>query len=513
MFREAGDAPPSAGVAGATARRPSAIVIGSGFGGLAAAIRLSVRGYRVTVLEKLDAPGGRAYVWRQDGYTFDAGPTIITAPFMLEELWALCGRRLADDVTLRAMDPFYRIRFDDGTWFDYNGDPHAMRAEVARFSPADVPGYERFLAEAELCYRLGFEELGAIPYNTLGDLFAAVPSLMRMRGWRSIHAMVASYLRDPKLRIVMSFHPLLIGGNPFSVTCVYSLINILERRYGVHWAMGGTGALVRGLVNLLAARGVNVRCNAEVAEITIEKRRATGVRLASGEHLAADIVVCNADVAWTYRNLVAARHRRHWTDAKIDRARMSMSLFVWYFGTRRQYPDVLHHTMVLGPRYRGLLDDIFSRHVLAEDFSLYLHRPTATDPAMAPPGCDAFYVLSPVPHLGSGTDWAAMAEPYRQAIAARLDATLMPGFREQIVTSRVTTPQDFQDRLLSFKGAAFGFEPVLLQSAWFRPHNRSEDIEHLYMVGASTHPGAGVPGVLMSAKALETVIPDAAAFA
>jgi phytoene desaturase len=506
--RREGDPPPAGGD-----RRPHAVVIGSGFGGLAAAIRLSVRGYRVTVLEKLDAPGGRAYVWRQDGFTFDAGPTIVTAPFMLEELWALCGRNLADDVRLMPLAPFYRIRFDDGTHFDYSGDAAAMRAEVARFSAADLPGYEAFLKEAEQCYRLGFEKLGPVSYNTVGDLLAAVPDLARMRGWRSIHAMVAHHIRNPKLRVVFSFHPLLIGGNPFSVTCVYSLINILERRYGVHWAMGGTGALVHGLVKLLAARGVPVRCGAQVKTITVDKGRATGVVLENGERLAADIVISNADVAWTYRHLIAPEHRRHWTDARIDRSRYSMSLFVWYFGTRRQYPDVPHHLIHLGPRYRGLLDDIFHRHVLADDFSLYLHRPTATDPGMAPPGCDAFYVLSPVPHLDSGTDWAAAAERYRRAIAARLDATVLPGFEREIVTSRITTPQDFHDRLLAYKGAAFGFEPVLLQSAWFRPHNRSEDIEHLYMVGASTHPGAGVPGVLMSAKALETVVPDAAAFA
>jgi phytoene desaturase len=495
-------------------RRPHAIVIGSGFGGLAAAIRLSVRGFHVTVLEKLDQPGGRAYVWRQDGFTFDAGPTIITAPFMLEELWALCGRRLADDVRLVPMEPFfYRIRFDDGTHFDYSGDAQAMRREVARFCADDLDGYEAFLAEAERCYRLGFEKLGAVPYNSLGDLLAAVPDLARMRGWRSIHAMVAHHIRDPRLRVVFSFHPLLIGGNPFSVTCVYSLINILERRFGVHWAMGGTGALVRGLAGLLAGRGVPVRCNAEVQRITVEHGRATGVELAGGERLAADIVVSNADVGWTYRHLIEPRHRRHWTDARVDRSRYSMSLFVWYFGTRRQFPDVPHHMIHLGPRYRELLHDIFDRHVLADDFSLYLHRPTATDPGMAPPGCDAFYVLAPVPHLDSRTDWSATTERFRRLIAARLDATVLPGFERDVVTSRITTPQDFRDRLLACKGAAFGFEPVLTQSAYFRPHNRSEDVANLYLVGAGTHPGAGVPGVLMSAKALESVVPDAAAFA
>jgi phytoene desaturase len=342
--------------------------------------------------------------------------------------------------------------------------------------------------------------------------------MMKMRAWQSLYAMTARHLSDPKLRIVFSFHPLLIGGNPFACTCVYSLITALERKFGVHWAMGGTGALIQGLVNLLETSGARLRLNAEVREITCVptpggQPRATGVTLASGEHLAADIVVSNADTAWTYRHLIRPEFRRHWSDRKIEKGRYSMSLFVWYFGTDRQYPDEPHHMMVLGPRYRELLNDIFKAHVLAEDFSLYLHRPTASDPSMAPPGCDAFYVLAPVPHLDSGTDWQAKAEPYRQAIADALDRKVMPGFQKHIATSRMTTPQDFHDRLLSFKGAAFGLEPLLLQSAWFRPHNRSEDISGLFMVGASTHPGAGVPGVLASAKALESVVPDVASFA
>jgi len=485
----------------------SAIVIGSGFGGLAAAVRLSCRGYRVTVLEKLDAPGGRAYVHRQDGFTFDAGPTIITAPFMLEELWAMCGRRLSDDVELRPLDPFYRIRYVDGSHFDYSGDPAKMRAEVARLSPSDVDGYDRFLIEAEQCYQLGFEKLGSIAYDTLGDLFAAVPSLIRMRGWRTMHSMVAHYMKDPRLRAAFSLQTLLIGGNPFSVTCVYSLINALERRAGVHWAMGGTGSLVRGLVSLLEGQGGSIRYEAEVRRITVQNGRATGVELANGEILQSDIVVSNADMAWTYRHLIDASHRRHWTDRRLERGKYSMSLFVWYFGVKRTYPDVPHHMMLLGPRYKALLNDIFNRHKVADDFSLYLHRPTATDASMAPAGCDAFYVLSPVPHLDSGTDWPAFAETYRARIAEALDRTVLPGFERDIVTSRITTPLDFQDRLLSYKGAAFGLEPILLQSAWFRPHNRSEDIDRLYMVGAGTHPGAGVPGVLMSAKALDSVVP------
>jgi phytoene desaturase len=487
--------------------QPLAVVIGSGFGGLAAAIRLSVRGYAVQVLEKLDAPGGRAYVHYQDGFTFDAGPTIITAPFLLEELWTLCGRTFSDDVDLRPMAPFYRIRFHDGTHFDYSGDEEAMLEEVARFEPADVAGYMRFVEDAERCKKLGFEGLGSVAFDSLGDLIRAIPAFARMGAWRSIYSLVAKHFQNEKLRTVMSFHPLLIGGNPFSVTCAYALINSLERTWGVHSAMGGTGAIVRGMVKLLAERGVPVRCNTPVVKIRVEGKRATGVELANGEFIAADIVVSNADSAWTYKHLIAPQHRKVWTDRKIDKGRYSMGLFVWYFGTSRKYHDVPHHMMLLGPRYKELLTDIFKRHKLADDFSLYLHRPTATDPSLAPAGCDTFYVLAPVPHLDSGTDWAQHAEPYRQAIAALLEASVLPGLQSHIVTSKVTTPQDFHDRLWSFKGAGFGLEPLLLQSAWFRPHNRSEDVDGLYMVGAATHPGAGVPGVLMSAKALETVVP------
>ncbi|MEI7443961.1 MAG: phytoene desaturase [Burkholderiales bacterium] len=506
---------PSTAAAAGPARTggaPHAIVIGSGFGGLAAAVRLGARGWRVTVLERLDGPGGRGYTHFRDGFTFDAGPTIVTAPFLFDELWALCGRRREDDVELRSLDPFYRIRFADGSWFDYSGDPAKMRAEVARLAPGDVDGYERFMQVAQRCYELGFEGMAAMPFESFGDLLRAVPSMVRMRAWRSIHAVASKYLRDPRLRIVFSFHPLLIGGNPFSVTCAYSLIQPLERLHGVHWAMGGTGALARGLVNLIEGQGSTIRYRSTVERIVVEAGRARGVVLEGGERIDADIVVSNADAAWTYRNLVAPEHRRTWTNAKIERSHYSMSLFVWYFGTKRRFEDVPHHMLVLGPRYKALLSDIFSKKVLADDFSLYLHRPTATDPSVAPAGHDAFYVLSPVPHLDSGTDWAARGDAYRDAIAKALEATVLPGLRDEIVTSFYTTPQDFHDRLLSFKGAAFGFEPRLTQSAWFRPHNRSEDVEGLFMVGAGNHPGAGIPGVLSSAKALEKVLPPVSAF-
>ena len=489
---------------------PHAVVIGSGFGGLAAAVRLGARGYRVSVVEKLEGPGGRAFVYRQDGYTFDAGPTIVTAPFLLEELWALCGKRFADHVDLREISPYYRIRFDDGSHFDYSGDHEAMKREIARFEPADVAGYERFLAVSERVYAVGFDKLLNVSFDRLWKMARRVPELAFVQFYRSVHGLVAKYIEHPKLRQVFSFHPLLVGGNPYSTTAVYTLIAHLERRHGVHFAMGGTGAIVAGLVDLIEGQGGTLRYDAPVEEILVEDGNARGVRLKSGETLRADIVVSNADSAFTYRHLVPERYRRRWTNRKIARSKYSMSLFVWYFGTNRRHDDVPHHMILLGPRYEALLKDIFDTRVLADDFSLYLHRPTATDPSLAPDGHDAFYVLSPVPNLGGDVDWAEKAEPYRRAIEKSLSETVLPGLEQSVTTSRTLTPLDFRDRLSSIEGAAFGLQPILTQTAWFRPHNRSEDIGHLYLVGAGTHPGAGMPGVISSAKVLDEVVPDPA---
>ncbi|MEH3116843.1 MAG: phytoene desaturase [Methylorubrum populi] len=489
-------------------RRPHAVVIGSGFGGLAAAVRLGARGYRVTVLERLGQPGGRARVHRQDGFTFDAGPTIVTAPFLFEELWRLCGREMREDIALVPMQPFYRIRFEDGRSFAYSGDRAAMRAEVARFAPDDVPGYERFMAHSAAVCRVGFEELGHVPFDSLGAMLRIAPDLLRLSGHRSVYDVVARFIRDERLRTIFSFHPLLIGGNPFRASGIYCLIAHLERQWGVHFAMGGTGRLVDGLVGLIRGQGGAIRCGAEVARIRVERGTATGAILAGGETIPADILVSNADSAFTYGTLLGGTTRR-WSARRLARAASSMGLFVWYFGTRRKYPAVDHHTILMGPRYRGLLRDIFERKHLAEDCSLYLHRPTATDPLLAPPGCDAFYVLAPVPNLAGGQDWAQLAEPYRQRIARVLEGSVLPGFTDALVTSKVTTPQDFETDFLSFRGSGFGLEPVLTQSAWFRPHNRSEDVANLFLVGAGTHPGAGLPGVLSSARVLDSVVPDA----
>jgi phytoene desaturase len=487
-----------------------AVVIGAGFGGLAAAIRLGARGYSVTVLERLDAPGGRASVFRQDGFIFDAGPTILTAPFLLEELWRLCGRSMHDDVTLAPVSPFYRIRFHDGTTFDVTGDPTAMRAEVARLSPADVAGYEAFMRLSETCCRVGFEQLADVPFTSWTDMVRIAPDLLRLGGWRSVHGLVGGFIKDPRLRVVFSFHPLLIGGNPFTASAIYTLIPFLERRWGVHFAMGGTGRVVEGLAQLVSGQGGTIRCGTEVVRITVARGRATGVQTTSGETIAADIVVSNADAAWTYLKLLPPGAQRRWSPSRFDRVRHSMGLFLWYFGTDRRYDEVAHHTILLGPRYRALLRDIFEHKVLADDFSLYLHRPTATDPSLAPPGCDTFYVLSPVPNLAGATDWQQAAKPYCQAIARHLAATLLPDLARHVVSSQMMTPLDFRDRLNAWDGAAFGMQPTLLQSAWFRPHNRSEEVAGLYLVGAGTHPGAGVPGVLTSAKVLDRVVPHAA---
>ncbi len=496
-----------------TDRRPHAVVVGSGLGGLAAAIRLGARGYRVTVYEALDQPGGRAAVFRQDGFTFDAGPTIITAPFVLEELWAQAGRKVADDLKLVALDPFYDIRFHDGTIFTCCADPQRMKEAVRQLSPGDVAGYERFMSESEKIYRIGFEQLGHVPFGSPMDMVRIAPDLLKLGGWRSVWNHVSSCVKDPRLRVALSFHPLFIGGNPFSVTAIYSMIAFLERQYGVHFAIGGTGAMVQAMAKLVAHTGGAIRYSARVDEILCDGAKASGVRLADGRKVKADIVVSNAETAFTYTHLLRNAPRKRWTDAKLKRARYSMSLFVWYFGTKKRYDSVSHHTIMMGPRYKELLHDIFARKHLAEDFSLYLHRPTATDPSLAPEGCEAFYVLSPVPHQDSGIDWKKRAPRYKAAIAAHLENTVLPGFTREIISEKLITPDDFEQRLLSFKGAAFGLEPTLLQSAWFRPNNKSEDIANFFLVGAGTHPGAGIPGVISSARILDTVVPDAAAFA
>jgi phytoene desaturase len=493
-------------------RRPHAVVIGSGFGGLAAGIRLGARGFRVTVLERLDRIGGRASVLKQDGFTFDRGPTIVRAQFLFEELWTLAGKRMADDVDLRPLDPFYRIRFDDGSHVDCFRDTDAMRREVARVAPDDVAGWDRFMVLAREICRIGFEELGHKPFSSFTDMLRIAPDLIRLQGWRSVHGLVSTFVQEPRLRTVLSFHPLLIGGNPFRTPAIYCLIPDLERRWGVHYPIGGVGQLVDGLASLIETLGGTVRTSADVACIETEGARATAVRLATGERIAADLVVSNADTATTYGTLLDKATPRRWSDQRLARARHSMGLLVWYFGVKGRYEDVDHHTILLGPRYKELIEDIFERKKLTKDFSIYLHRPSASDPSVAPHGCDTFYALTPVPNLEGGIDWSVETERRRKAIEVRLEQTILPGLSRRITTSHVISPVDFRDDYRSAHGAGFGFEPVLTQSAWFRPHNRSETVHNLFLVGAGTHPGAGLPGVLSSARILDGIVPHANAF-
>ncbi|MCU0832020.1 MAG: phytoene desaturase family protein [Rhizobiaceae bacterium] len=499
----------------ATDPRPHAVIVGTGFGGLAAAVRLGARGYRVTMLEKLDRIGGRAARFVQDGFTFDAGPTIVTAPFVLEELWRLCGKRMADHVTLKELDPAYAIRFDDGTVFRASCKPEAMAREIARFNTADVANFERYIRESEKNFRLGFTEMVDKPYVTFPAMAAVLPKLGLRRADRSIVNLVKKYIADPRLQIALSFHPLFIGGNPLRTSGVMSLISYLEREYGVHYAMGGTHELVLGLADLVKGNGGRILTGTGVAEIVVEDGMAKGVRLDNGETIRADIVVSNADSANTHQKLVPAPHQGKWNAARVKRARHSMSLFLWYFGTNRRFDAVDHHSVLLGPRYDGLLTDIFDRKHLADDFSLYLHRPSASDPSVAPDGCNSFYVLAPVPNLDGTEQWTdpAMVESYRQKVEAFLERTVMPGLKQSVVTSKVLTPTYFRDDLQSHAGAAFSFEPHIFQLAWFRPHNRHDVVKNLFIAGAGTHPGAGLPGVISSAKVVDALVPDARTFA
>ena len=489
---------------------PPAVVIGSGFGGLAAAIRLRARGYGTTILERRDKAGGRAYVFEDNGFTYDSGPTIITVPFLIDELFALAGKRTEDYVKIVPVTPFYRIVFHDGQVFDYTGDEAQVIEQIKKFNPDDVPGYLQFVAQSRAIFQRAFVDLADKPFSSFSDMIGVAPDLIRLRSHESVFRLVSRYVKHPLLQQVFSFNPLLIGGNPFESSSIYSMIHYLERQWGVHFAMGGTGALVQALLRLFEEMGGKLRLNAHVSELLIKNGTARGVRLDSGEEFPATVVVSNADVANFYKNAVPTAARKTWTDKRLDRMRYSMSLFLIYFGTDRTYPDLVHHTIVLTERYKELLEDIFRRKILADDFSLYLHAPTRTDPSLAPPGCECFYVLSPVPNLGGNVDWNAVKDLYADAILASLEK-LCPDLRRHIISKHIWTPLDFETQLDAHLGSAFQFEPILTQSAWFRPHNVSEDVKNFFLVGAGTHPGAGVPGVLSSAKLLERVLPPVSA--
>ena len=531
-------------------KRKRAIVIGSGFGGISLGIRLQSLGFDTTILEKLDAPGGRAYVRHDQGFTFDMGPTVLTVPHFIEELFSLerdranlgaadfppsvldannrirsgvsGGPNTSKYVRIEPILPFYRIYFDDGTFFDYDGDPVSTIDQIKRLAPEDLDGYEKFHAAAKAIFDRGFVELGYTYFGDMASMLRVAPDLVRLDALRPLFSFVKSYFKNPKMQQVFSFEPLLVGGNPLKVPAIYAMIHFVEKTWGIHFAFGGTGALVRGLVRKFEELGGTLRCNAEVSRIIVsrpdgtpvqgklDKKVARGVVLANGERLEADVVVSNGDWANTYMRLVEPQARLWNSDTRVKLARQSMSLFVIYFGFRSDGLENLnlrHHNIILGPRYEELLTDIFDRKVLAKDFSQYLHIPTLTDPSLAPAGHHAAYTLIPVPHNGSRLDWDLIGEPFMNKILGFLeDRGYIPGLRERLVTKSFVTPDYFEGTLNSYMGNAFGVEPILAQSAFFRPHNRSEDIENLYLVGANTQPGGGTPSVMMSAKMTARVI-------
>jgi phytoene desaturase len=480
----------------------TAVVIGAGFGGLALSIRLQASGIQTTLLEKRDKPGGRAYVYEDHGFTFDAGPTVITDPSAISELFDCAGKKMSDYVDLLPVSPFYRLCWEDGSFFDYGNNQAELEWQIFDRNPKDVEGYRRFLAYARDVFDEGYVKLGAVPFLSFREMIRAAPQLARLRAWRSVYKVVSNFIQDEKLRQAFSFHSLLVGGNPFETSSIYSLIHALERRWGVWFPRGGTGALVQALVKLFTDIGGRIELNANVARIETSDTRVTGVRLADGRFIYANAVASNADVMHTYGTLLGHHSRGHDEAQRLQKKRFSNSLFVLHFGLNKVHTQLQHHTVCFGARYRDLIHNIFHGSHLAKDFSLYLHAPCVTDSSLAPRGCASHYVLAPVPHLGNANiDWTVEGPRYRERIFDYLEQRYMPGLRSQLVTSRIFTPLDFRDELNAHLGSAFSLEPTLTQSAWFRPHNRDAVIGNLYLVGAGTHPGAGVPGVIGSAKA------------
>lgn len=484
------------------------IVLGSGFGGISAAVRLQSKGYNVTLIEKRDKLGGRAYVYEQDGFKFDGGPTVITAPWLIEELFTQAGRNHKDYIEILPVDPFYRIYFEDGTSFNYNADLNNILSEIKKFNPDDVDGYLKFISTTEAIFKTGFELIDQ-PFHKPSAMLKILLDLIKLRSDKSVYKYVSQFIKNDKLRQVFSFHSLLIGGNPFQSTNIYTLIHFLEKKWGVWYAKGGTGSIVQALAKLFQELGGKIILDEEIIKFNVSQngqRKVSSVLSKTGIEYSCDVLVCNSEIAHTYKNYIAPEFRKKYTDKKIDSMKYSMSLFVIYFGTEKKYDNIPHHSIMLGPRYKELLDEVFNHHKLAEDFSLYLHRPTATDPSMAPDGCDCWYVLSPVPHLKSGTDWKTEWKPYRDKIMNYLEERYLPDLSKHIVSEHHIDPLHFKDTLNSHLGSAFSVEPILTQSAYLRPHNKSEELDNLYFVGAGTHPGAGLPGVISSAKIVEKLI-------
>jgi phytoene desaturase len=486
----------------------TAAIIGAGFGGLALGIRLQSAGIATTIVEARDKPGGRAYHWIKDGHVFDAGPTVITDPDCLRELWGLTGADMRRDVELLPVSPFYRLTWPDGTIFDYTNDDARLTGQIAALNPDDVAGYAKFLRYSAGVFREGYEKLGAVPFLDFASMLKAGPSLMRYQAWRSVYSIVSGFVKDPHLREALSFHTLLVGGNPMTTSGIYALIHKLERDGGVWFARGGTNALVAGMAAHFRRLGGSLRLADPVEEIFTDGARATGLLTKGGWHAQFDAIASNGDVVHSY-GLIRGHRRGAAAAAKLRRKRFSPSLFVVHFGAKGEYPEIRHHTILFGPRYKGLLGDIYDRGRLADDPSLYVHHPSVTDPSLAPIGDSTFYALAPVPHLGKrDVDWSVEGPRYRERILDIVEQRLAPGLRANITTCFHYTPADFARDLGAHLGSAFSLEPLLTQSAWLRVHNRDDAIPNLYFVGAGTHPGAGIPGVVGSAKATAGLMID-----
>ena len=485
-----------------------ALVIGGGFGGIAAALRARARGYEVTLVDRCPRLGGRAQVFERDGFRHDAGPTVLTAPFLFEELFKLFDRDIADYVNIVPLDTWYRFEFPDGTQFNYGGTPEDTLREIEKIEPADVEGYKRLLAESEAIFDVGFTQLSDVPFHKFSFMFKQIPHLVKLGAYRTVWQMISRHIKSDYLRQAFSIQPLLVGGNPFDTTSIYGLIHYLERSYGVHFAMGGTGALVDGFERLMREVGIEIRLDTTVEKLNTQNGRITSAQLSDQTRLNLDLAISNADPAFLFNHLLDKSDSKTAARLKTRHSKKSMGLFVLFFGTRRQYPDVEHHTLVMGPRYRELLDDIFNRKILADDFSIYLHRPTATDPSFAPAGCDSFYALAPVPNLQGGIDWSVEGPALANRMIKALGERVLPGLEDVICADFYMTPEDFKENYLSPEGAGFSISPIFRQSAWFRFHNKAEGPENLYLVGAGTHPGAGLPGVICSAKVVDRLLPD-----
>ncbi len=483
------------------------IVIGSGFGGLASALRMRSKGYEVTLVEKHPDLGGRARVFKKGNFTYDGGPTVVTAPYLFEELFSLFDKKISSYTKIVPLDLWYKFVFEDGSSFNYSGNEELMKKEIEKFSKQDLPGYKKLLEFTEKIFNKGFIELSTKPFNRFGFMIKQIPSLLKLRSYQSVFKLVSSFIFNDKLRRVFSMHPLLVGGNPFTTTSIYTLILFLEKKWGIHYAMGGTGNIVKGLEKLMTEEKINILKNSEVTEIICESKKVIGVKINGNKTIKCDYLICNSDPPNVYKNLIKTKKDYSFLfNQKIKRMNYSMGLFVYYFGSKKQYKEVAHHTICFGNSYKEHLSKIFDKKVLSNDISYYLHRPSATDPGMAPQGHDAFYVLVPVPNNLSGIDWSIEGEKFKELVLDKMDKTVLPGIKENVLSDFYLTPDYFANELSTLHGSGFSIQPKFTQSAYFRFHNKSEIFENLYFVGAGTHPGAGMPGVLSSAKVLDELI-------